>query len=140
MWPLLLLVRVAPRHHLNVSACHQISDVGVIAIARGCPELSYLDVSILQAYASYMKGNLLFEQDQNWDIALMNFKSARAVYEELGKYGNLENQVLCRERVEELEPSIQYCLHKIGESNLQTSDLLHIAEMEGLALDLFKAN
>uniref|UniRef100_A0A5B6YLC3 Signal recognition particle subunit SRP68 n=1 Tax=Davidia involucrata TaxID=16924 RepID=A0A5B6YLC3_DAVIN len=92
-----------------------------------------------EAYASYMKGNLLFEQDQNWDIALKSFKSARAVYEELGKYGDLENQVLCRERVEELEPSIRYCLHKIGESNLQTSELLHIGEMEGPALDLFKA-
>lgn len=92
-----------------------------------------------EAYASYMKGNLLFEQDQNWDTALMNFKSARAVYEELGKYGDLENQVVCRERVEELEPSIRYCLHKIGESNLQASELLQIGEMEGPALDLFKA-
>ncbi|KAM3748599.1 hypothetical protein ACB098_05G121300 [Castanea mollissima] len=92
-----------------------------------------------EAYASYMKGNLLFEQDQNWDTALMNFKSARAVYEELSKYGDLENQVLCRERVEELEPSIRYCLHKIGESNLQASELLQIGEMEGPALDLFKA-
>lgn len=26
-----------------------------------------------------MKGNLLFEQDQNWDTALMNFKSARCI-------------------------------------------------------------
>ncbi|KAJ7957176.1 Signal recognition particle subunit SRP68 [Quillaja saponaria] len=92
-----------------------------------------------EAYASYMKGNLLFEQDKNWDAALMNFKSARAVYEELGKYGDLENQILCRERVEELEPSIRYCLHKIGESNLQASELLQIGEMEGPALDLFKA-
>ncbi|KAG6642419.1 signal recognition particle subunit SRP68 isoform X1 [Carya illinoinensis] len=92
-----------------------------------------------EAYASYMKGNLLFERDQNWDTALMNFKSARAVYEQLGKYGDLENQVLCRERVEELEPSIRYCLHKIGESNLQASELLQIDEMEGPALDLFKA-
>ncbi|GLT83884.1 hypothetical protein SLE2022_021500 [Rubroshorea leprosula] len=91
------------------------------------------------AYASYMKGSLLFEQDQNWDTALMHFKSARAVYEELGKYGGVENQVLCRERVEELEPSIRYWLHKIGESNLQTSELLQIGEMEGPALDLFKA-
>lgn len=63
----------------------------------------------------------------------------RAVYEELGKYGDLENQVLCRERVEELEPSIRYCRHKIGESNLQTSELLQIGEVEGPALDLFKA-
>ncbi|KAL5549146.1 hypothetical protein UlMin_004377 [Ulmus minor] len=92
-----------------------------------------------EAYASFMKGNLLFEQDRNWDTALMNFKSARAVYEELGKYGDLENQVLCRERVEELEPSIRYCLHKIGASNLQTSELLQIGEMEGPALDLFKS-
>ncbi|XVF08604.1 hypothetical protein REPUB_Repub07fG0017300 [Reevesia pubescens] len=92
-----------------------------------------------EAYASYMKGNLLFEQDQNWDTALRNFKSARAVYEELGKYGDVENQVLCRERVEELEPSIRYCLHKIGDSNLQTSELLQIGEMEGPAMDLFKS-
>ncbi|KAM3708890.1 hypothetical protein ACJW31_02G130600 [Castanea mollissima] len=95
--------------------------------------------AVAKAYASYMKGNLLFEQDQNWDTALMNFKSARAVYEELGKYGDLENQVLCREHVKELEPSIRYCLHKIGESNLQASELLQIGEMEGPALDLFKA-
>ncbi|KAK1280378.1 hypothetical protein QJS04_geneDACA015065 [Acorus gramineus] len=92
-----------------------------------------------EAYASYMKGTLLFEQDQNWESALMNFKNARAVYEELGKYGNVENQVLCRERVEELEPSIRYCLHKIGQSSIQTSELLDIGEMEGPALDLFKA-
>ncbi|KAK6794200.1 hypothetical protein RDI58_007653 [Solanum bulbocastanum] len=160
-----------------------------------------------EAYAAYMKGSLLFEQDQNWDVALKCFKSARyhslygdlfftiaasimarlsslfsndihrgccriissfclacplllfelcycfnkvlnahyltnldrAVYEELGKYGDLENQVLCRERVEELEPSVRYCLHKIGESNLQTSELVSIGEMEGPALDLFKA-
>ncbi|THU46401.1 hypothetical protein C4D60_Mb09t04560 [Musa balbisiana] len=63
----------------------------------------------------------------------------RAVYEELGKYGNIENQVLCRERVEELEPSIRYCLHKVGESNLQTSELMDIGELEGPALDLFKS-
>ncbi|XP_015066865.1 signal recognition particle subunit SRP68-like isoform X1 [Solanum pennellii] len=92
-----------------------------------------------EAYAAYMKGSLLFEKDQNWDVALKCFKSARAVYEELGKYGDLENQVLCRERVEEVEPSIRYCLHKIGESNLQTSELVSIGEIEGPALDLFKA-
>ncbi|PPD73878.1 hypothetical protein GOBAR_DD29199 [Gossypium barbadense] len=92
-----------------------------------------------EAYASYMKGNLLFEQDRNWDTALRNFKSARSVYEELGKYGDVENQVLCRERVEELEPSIRYCLHKIGGSNLQASELLQIGEMEGPASDLFKS-
>ncbi|KAF5177744.1 Signal recognition particle subunit srp68 [Thalictrum thalictroides] len=92
-----------------------------------------------EAYASYMKGSLLFELDKNWDIALLNFKNARAVYEALGKNGDLENQVLCRERVEELEPSIRYCLHKVGESKIQTSELLDIGKMDGPALDLFKA-
>lgn len=92
-----------------------------------------------EAYACYMKGTLLFEQDQTWKAALMNFKKARDVYDELGKYGNVENQVLCRARVEELEPSIRYCLHKVGESSLQTSELLDMGELEGPALDLFKA-
>jgi hypothetical protein len=32
-----------------------------------------------QAYESYMKGSLLFEQDQNWDVALKHFKSARYI-------------------------------------------------------------
>jgi len=35
-------------HYLNISGCHQIGDAGVVAIARGCPQLSYLDVSVLQ--------------------------------------------------------------------------------------------
>lgn len=30
-----------------------------------------------QAYAAYMNGTLLFEQDRNWDTALKNFISAR---------------------------------------------------------------
>eukprot|EP01018_Ginkgo_biloba_P038912 Gb_15519 [translate_table: standard] len=40
------------------------------------------------ACASHMRGSLLLEREQNWEIALMNFKSARAVYDELGKYGD----------------------------------------------------
>ena len=46
---------------------------------------------------------------------------------------------MCHEYVEELEPSIRYYLHKIRESNLQTSEPLQIGEMEGLALDRFKS-
>lgn len=34
--------------HLNVSGCHLIGDSGITAIARGCPQLSYLDVSFLE--------------------------------------------------------------------------------------------
>ena len=37
-----------PLEHLNVSGCNQIGDAGIVAIARGCPQLTYLDVSVLQ--------------------------------------------------------------------------------------------
>ncbi|KAI3929530.1 hypothetical protein MKX01_025698, partial [Papaver californicum] len=92
-----------------------------------------------EAYASFMKGTLLFELEQNWETALMSFKSARAVYEQLGKYGDIENQVLCRERVLELDPNINYCSIKAGKSNIKTSELADMGQMEGPALDLFKA-
>lgn len=39
--------------YLNVSGCHQIGDTGIIAIARGCPLLTYLDVSVLQVCFSH---------------------------------------------------------------------------------------
>ncbi|KAI3908108.1 hypothetical protein MKW92_007292 [Papaver armeniacum] len=81
-----------------------------------------------EAYASFVKGTLLFELEQNWETALMSFKNARAVYEQLGKYGDIENQVLCRERVLELDPNINYCSIKAD-----------MGQMEGPALDLFKA-
>ncbi|URD76169.1 LRR [Musa troglodytarum] len=35
--------------HLNVSGCHLITDTGMTAIARGCPDLVNLDISVLQS-------------------------------------------------------------------------------------------
>ncbi|CAN6166737.1 unnamed protein product [Urochloa humidicola] len=86
-----------------------------------------------EAYASYMKGALFFEQDKNIDAAMINFKNTRAVYEELGKYGSIENQLLCRQRIEEVEPMIDFCSHKLGGSSLQAHELLDTAN------DLLKA-
>jgi hypothetical protein len=57
----------------------------------------------------------------------------RAVYEELGKYGSIENQLLCRQRIEEVEPMIDFCSHKLGGSSLQAHELLDTAN------DLLKA-
>lgn len=34
--------------NLHVSGCPLVTDVGLTAIARGCPELTYLDISVLQ--------------------------------------------------------------------------------------------
>ncbi|KAH0992387.1 hypothetical protein GBA52_003870 [Prunus armeniaca] len=45
---LIAVAQCSSLQYLNVSGCHQIGDAGLIAIARGCPQLSYLDVSVLQ--------------------------------------------------------------------------------------------
>jgi signal recognition particle subunit SRP68 len=57
----------------------------------------------------------------------------RAIYEELGKYGSIENQLLCRQRIDEVEPMIDFCSHKLGGSYLQAHELLDTAN------DLLKA-
>lgn len=90
------------------------------------------------AYASFMRGSLLVEWEKNWETALLNFKSARAVYDELGKYGDVENQVLCRQSVDEMEPNIRYCLYKMGKSDIQSSELLDLSTQEGPAADLLR--
>ncbi|CAD6217168.1 unnamed protein product [Miscanthus lutarioriparius] len=92
-----------------------------------------LKFCMAEAYASYMKGALFFEQDKNIDAAMINFKNTRAIYEELGKYGSIENQLLCRQRIDELEPMIDFCSHKLGGSYLQAHELLETAN------DLLKA-
>ncbi|KAG5041379.1 hypothetical protein JHK85_013855 [Glycine max] len=77
-----------------------------------------------EAYESYMKGSLLFEQDQNWDVALKNFKSAR--------YIDPASMIhtYCLEKKKKYMPFL---------SDLQASELLQISDVEGPALDLFKA-
>ncbi len=67
------------------------------------------------------------------------FMLTRAVYEELGKYGDVENQILCRQRLEELDPSIRYCNYKMGLSNIQGSDLLDLSTQDGPGLDLLQS-
>lgn len=42
-------------------------------------EEAFFLICYIQAYASYMKGSLLFEKDEHWDIALKCFKSARYI-------------------------------------------------------------
>ena len=63
----------------------------------------------------------------------------RAIYEELGKYGSVENQVLCRQRVDdELEPNIRYCLYKMGRSNMNEAELLSLTVQGTPGIDLLK--
>lgn len=55
---LIAVAQCSSLQYLNVSGCHQIGDAGLIAIARGCPQLSYLDVSVLQVCSLFL--SLLF--------------------------------------------------------------------------------
>ncbi|GBG75741.1 hypothetical protein CBR_g20988 [Chara braunii] len=91
-----------------------------------------------EAYASWMWGNVKLEREDDWEGALVKFLRARTVYEQLGKVGNMEHQVLCRQRVEELEPSVRYCNYKMGRS--KGGDLLEMSRaMDGPALDLLQS-
>eukprot|EP00244_Chara_vulgaris_P012339 TRINITY_DN6437_c2_g1_i2.p1 TRINITY_DN6437_c2_g1~~TRINITY_DN6437_c2_g1_i2.p1 ORF type:complete len:566 (-),score=137.77 TRINITY_DN6437_c2_g1_i2:58-1656(-) len=91
-----------------------------------------------EAYASWMWGNVKLEREDDWEGALVKFLRARTVYEQLGKVGSTEHQVLCRQRVDELEPSVRYCNYKMGRS--KGGDLLEMSRaMDGPALDLLQS-
>lgn len=51
-----------------------------------------------EAYASYMKGALFFEQDKNIDAAMINFKNTRFV------------EFCLFQDIRSLEPNIVYCV------------------------------
>jgi hypothetical protein len=51
----------------------------------------------------------------------------RAIYEEPRKYGSIENELLCYQCIEEVEPMIDLCSHKLGGSYLQAHELLDTA-------------
>ncbi|KAL2649483.1 hypothetical protein R1flu_017611 [Riccia fluitans] len=91
------------------------------------------------AYAEQMRGNLLLERGTDWETALKKFKSARKIYDELGKFGDVENQVMCRQRVEELDSMIKFCMYEMGRSELKGSDLLGLSTQEGPAFDLLQS-
>uniref|UniRef100_A0A804P1N4 Uncharacterized protein n=1 Tax=Zea mays TaxID=4577 RepID=A0A804P1N4_MAIZE len=74
-----------------------------------------------------MKGALFSEQDKNIDATIINFKNTRAIYEESGKSGSIENELLCYQCIEEVDPMIDLCSHKLGGSYLQAHELLDTA-------------
>ncbi|OMP11616.1 geminivirus Rep-interacting motor protein-like protein [Corchorus olitorius] len=72
----------SPLRSVHVTHSNRLHSVSIITTQRHLKHsvLCLLAMAIkhcVRAYASYMKGNLLFEQDKNWDTALRNFKSVR---------------------------------------------------------------
>lgn len=61
-----------------------------------------------------MFGSFLAEQERDWDRALAKFMRARKAFEQLARVGGPDQADVCRERLEELEPSLRYCTYKRG--------------------------
>eukprot|EP00899_Mesostigma_viride_P007214 jgi/Mesvir1/16494/Mv10047-RA.2 len=92
-----------------------------------------------EAYASWMRGSLQLEREDDWEGALSKFVRARAVYEKLGNVGDAENALLCRQRVEELDPSIRYCRYKMGKGAAAQGDISDLKDLEGPGFDLLQS-
>ncbi|CAI7777671.1 unnamed protein product [Closterium sp. NIES-53] len=101
-----------------------------------------------EAYASYMWGTVLMERETDFDAALQKFSRARTVYEQLGRVGDVEEQMECRQRAEEMEPSIRFCRYKMGAqapnadssaAARAASNLLDLSAHEGPGADLLQS-
>lgn len=69
-----------------------------------------------QAYVAWIHGSLHFEL-QLWKPAMENLKKAQMVYEKLSSALSEEDQVVYKQRVEELSPSLRYCAYNIGDES-----------------------
>lgn len=89
-----------------------------------------------EAYASWMSGNLLLEKEK-WGKALLQFGKARTILEQLAKVGDTEFQERCRQRLDEIEPSVRYCNYNLkGTKGL---DEIHKFEEDKNISDLLKS-
>jgi signal recognition particle subunit SRP68 len=95
-----------------------------------------------ESYSAWLWGNVLLENEQ-WGEALENLVKAKTVYVELGKIGSPDQQLLCQERVEEIEPTIRYCKFNISQEggSIDTESLVKMkSETESnQSLDLLKS-
>lgn len=101
------------RHHLVrrlAKAAKWAGQLAALAAARADTR-SGLEA---EAYASWMRANVLLEKESDWDEAAARFGRAKKLFQELGKVGELEQQALCGQMVEEIEPSIRYCNYQIS--------------------------
>ena len=82
-----------------------------------------------QAYSAWMQGTLFFEL-QDWKQASEKLVLSQTIYEKLASALNEEEQVLYKQRVEELNPNLRYCAYNIGDSSAQ-QDLLNMRNKGG---------
>lgn len=82
-----------------------------------------------QAYSAWMQGTLLFEL-QDWKQASEKLILSQTIYEKLASALNEDEQILYKQRVEELNPNLRYCAYNIGDSSAQ-EDLLNMRSKTG---------
>lgn len=82
-----------------------------------------------QAYCAWMQGTLFFEL-QDWKQASEKLILSQTIYEKLASALNEDEQILYKQRVEELNPNLRYCAYNIGDSSAQ-QDLLNMRSKGG---------
>lgn len=77
-----------------------------------------------QAYLAWMQGTLYFEL-QDWKQASEKLVLAQTIYEKLASALNEDEQIIYKQRVDELTPSLRFCAYNIGDSKAQ-QDLMNM--------------
>lgn len=92
-----------------------------------------------EAYAAWMKGNLLLEKEW-WKDAYFEFEKARNVYTQLSEIVEPELRELMRERIEDIEPAVRYCKYNLSrEGPGGSQEALKQLQAEAEGSDLLQA-
>ena len=82
-----------------------------------------------QAYSAWMQGMLHLELKE-WKPASEKLLLSQTIYEKLSSALNEDEQIIYKQRVEELNPNLRYCAYNIGDSTAQ-EDLLNMRNQGG---------
>ncbi|XP_006821155.1 signal recognition particle subunit SRP68-like [Saccoglossus kowalevskii] len=95
---------------------------------------THMSLSEIGAYSAWMKATLHFELSE-WQSAIELFSKAKTIYEKLGGALDDEQQILYKQRVEEIAPNIRYCAYNIGDETA-IDDLVQMRLKSGPAGEL----
>jgi len=90
-----------------------------------------------QAYSNWMQGMLHLELKE-WKAASEKLLLCQTIYEKLSSALNEDEQVIYKQRVEELKPNLRFCAYNIGDSTAQ-EDLLNLRNAGNADFDILVA-
>eukprot|EP00744_Colponema_vietnamica_P005321 GILI01007802.1.p1 GENE.GILI01007802.1~~GILI01007802.1.p1 ORF type:complete len:613 (+),score=188.26 GILI01007802.1:74-1840(+) len=92
-----------------------------------------------QAYAAWLAGNYLLEREE-WQPSLSKFVLARTIYSQLGEVADPLKAEVYLSRVEQIDPSIQYCEFNLKNGSVASGDLMSLKSYaHGPEFDLLNA-